>query len=148
MKKLILAIILVIGGAAGGFWATTDDDMKALVSSLPTDANVLFWNTAQRDAAFRTLDRIPILAKSNIIESGDDVHALPKGTPIKIGTDVDAYMKAQRTAGLVIVHDGKIRFEKYGLGFLATASGPVFRSRNPLLRRLSGRLSRMAISKA
>jgi CubicO group peptidase (beta-lactamase class C family) len=117
MKKLILAIILVIGGAAGGFWATTDDDMKALVSSLPTDANVLFWNTAQRDAAFRTLDRIPILAKSNIIESGDDVHALPKGTPIKIGTDVDAYMKAQRTAGLVIVHDGKIRFEKYGLGF-------------------------------
>ncbi len=117
MKKLILAIILVIGGAAGGFWATTDDDMKALVSSLPTDANVLFWNTAQRDAAFRTLDRIPILAKSNIIESGDDVYALPKGAPVKIGTDVDAYMKAQRTAGLVIVHDGKIRFEKYGLGF-------------------------------
>jgi CubicO group peptidase (beta-lactamase class C family) len=117
MKKLILAIILVIGGAAGGFWATTDDDMKALVSSLPTDANVLFWNTAQRDAAFRTLDRIPILAKSNIIESGDDVFALPKGPAIKIGTNVDAYMKAQRTAGLVIVHDGKIRFEKYGLGF-------------------------------
>ena len=117
MKKLILAILLVMAGAAGGFWATADDDMKALVSSMPTDANVLFWNTAQRDAAFRAMDRIPILAKSHIIESGDDVYPMPKGTPITLGTDVDAYMKAQRTAGLVIVQDGKIRMEKYGLGF-------------------------------
>jgi CubicO group peptidase (beta-lactamase class C family) len=117
MKKLILAILLVLAGAAGGFWATADDDMKALVSSMPTDANVLFWNTAQRDAAFRAMDRIPILAKSHIIESGDDVYPMPKGAPITIGTDVDAYIKAQRTAGLVIVQDGKIRMEKYGLGF-------------------------------
>ncbi len=91
--------------------------MKALVSSLPTDANVLFWSIPQRDAAFRTMDRIPILAKANIIEAGDDVYPLPKGAPITIGTDVDAYMKAQRTAGLVIVQDGKIRLEKYGLDF-------------------------------
>jgi CubicO group peptidase (beta-lactamase class C family) len=117
MKKLILAILLVMAGAAGGFWATADDDMKALVSSMPTDANVLFWNTAQRDAAFRAMDRIPILAKSHIIESGDDVYPMPKGAPITLGTDVNAYMKAQRTAGLVIVQDGKIRMEKYGLGF-------------------------------
>jgi hypothetical protein len=40
----------------------------------------------------------------------------PKGE-LKIGYDVDAYMKAQRTAGLVIVHNGKIRLEKYGLDF-------------------------------
>jgi CubicO group peptidase (beta-lactamase class C family) len=117
MKKLILAILLILAGAAGGFWATADDDMKALVSSMPTDANVLFWNTAQRDAAFRAMDRIPILAKSHIIESGDDVYPMPKGAPITLGTDVDAYMKAQRTAGLVIVQDGKIRMEKYGLDF-------------------------------
>jgi hypothetical protein len=41
--------------------------MKALISHLPTDANVLFWSVEQRDAGFRALDRIPILAKSNII---------------------------------------------------------------------------------
>ena len=126
MKKLILAIFLILAGAAGGFWATADDDMKALVSSMPTDANVLFWNTAQRDAAFRAMDRIPILAKSHIIESGDDVYPLPKGTPITIGTDVDAYMKAQRTAGLVIVQDGKIRMEKYGLGFTGNGKWTSF----------------------
>jgi CubicO group peptidase (beta-lactamase class C family) len=126
MKKLILGIFLILAGAAGGFWATADDDMKALVSSMPTDANVLFWNTAQRDAAFRAMDRIPILAKSNIIESGDDVYPLPKGAPIKIATDVDAYMKAQRTAGLVIVQDGKIRLEKYGLGFTGNGKWTSF----------------------
>lgn len=117
MKKWLLGILLVLAGAVGLFWVTADKDMKALVSSLPTDANVLFWSIPQRDAAFRTMDRIPILAKANIIEAGDDVYPLPKGAPITIGTDVDAYMKAQRTAGLVIVQDGKIRLEKYGLDF-------------------------------
>lgn len=117
MKKWVFGILLLIAAAVGIFWATADKDMRALVSSLPTDANVLFWSIPQRDAAFRTMDRLPILAKANIIEAGDDVYPLPKGKPITIATDVDAYMKAQRTAGLVIVQDGKIRFEKYGLGF-------------------------------
>lgn len=117
MKKWVFGILLLIAAAVGIFWATADKDMRALVSSLPTDANVLFWSIPQRDAAFRTMDRLPILAKANIIEAGDNVYPLPKGKPITIATDVDAYMKAQRTAGLVIVQDGKIRFEKYGLGF-------------------------------
>ncbi len=117
MKKWILGILLVIAAAAGLAWATADKDMKRLVSNLPTDTNVLFWSIPQRDAAFRTMDRIPVLAKVNIIEAGDDVFPMPKGAPLAVGVDVDAYMKAQRTAGLVIVHDGKIRLEKYGLDF-------------------------------
>lgn len=117
MKKWILAILLVVAAAAGGFWISADKDMKRLVSNLPTDTNVLFWSIPQRDAAFRTMDRLPVLAKVNIIEAGEDVYPMPKGTPLDIGVDVDAYMKAQRTAGLVIVHDGKIRLEKYGLDF-------------------------------
>ena len=117
MKKWLLGILLLVVGAVGIFWVTADKDMKALVSSMPTDANVLFWTIPQRDAAFRTMDRIPILAKANIIAAGDDVYPLPNGDPLNIDTDVDAYMKDQRTAGLVIVQDGKIRLEKYGLDF-------------------------------
>ena len=117
MKKWILGILLVIAAAVGLFWATADKDMKALVSNLPTDTNVLFWSIPQRDAAFRTMDRIPVLANANIIEAGDDVYPMPKGAPLDVGIDVDAYMEQQRTAGLVIIHDGKIRLEKYGLGF-------------------------------
>jgi CubicO group peptidase (beta-lactamase class C family) len=117
MWKWLIGIVGVIAVTLGVFWATADKDMKALVSSMPTDANVLFWTIPQRDAAFRTMDRLPILAKANIIEAGDDVYPLPKGVPITIGTDIDTYMKGQRTAGLVIVQNGKIRLEKYGLGF-------------------------------
>jgi len=126
MLKWIMGFLIVVVAAAGGFWVSVDKDMKALISSLPTDANVLFWSVEQRDAAFRTMDRIPILAKANIIESGDNVYPLPEGKPIKIGTDVAAYMKAQRTAGLVIVQDGKVRMEKYGLGFDAQGKWTSF----------------------
>jgi CubicO group peptidase (beta-lactamase class C family) len=117
MKKWILGILLVIACATGLFWVTADKDMKKLVSNLPTDTNVLFWSIPQRDAAFRMIDRIPVLAKANIIEAGEDVYPMPKGAPLDVGVDVDAYMKHQRTAGLVIIHDGKIRMEKYGLDF-------------------------------
>ncbi len=117
MSKWAIGIIMVIAAALGIAWVSADKDMKTLVSNMPTDTNVLFWSIPQRDAAFRTMDRLPILAKANIIEAGDDVYPMAKGAPLDIGVDVDAYMKAQRTAGLIIIHDGKIRLEKYGLDF-------------------------------
>ena len=116
MKKWILGIILVIAAALGITWFSMDKDMRALATNLPTDSDVLFWTIPQRDAAFRAIDSIPVLAKSNIIEAGEKVYPLPTGTPLTID-GVDEYMKTQRTAGLVIVHDGKIRLEKYGLDF-------------------------------
>ncbi|WP_397594433.1 serine hydrolase [Sphingorhabdus sp.] len=115
MKKWIVGLLLVIAAAGGIGWFSMDKDMRSLAANLPTDRNVLFWSIAQRDAAFRAMDRLPVLAKANIIDAGDSVYPLPKGAPLSI--DVDAYMKAQRTAGLVIVQDGKIRLEKYGLDF-------------------------------
>lgn len=115
MKKWIVGLLLVIAAAAGIGWFSMDKDMRSLAANLPTDRNVLFWSVSQRDAAFRAMDRLPVLAKANIIDAGDSVYPLPKGAPLAI--DVDGYMKAQRTAGLVIVQDGKIRLEKYGLGF-------------------------------
>ncbi|MGL5840020.1 MAG: serine hydrolase domain-containing protein [Sphingorhabdus sp.] len=117
MKKWIIGLLIIIAAIAGIAWFGMDKDMRKLAANLPTDRNVLFWSIPQRDAAFRTMDRLPLLAKANIIEAGDAVYPLPKGPPLKIQTDVDAYMRAQRTAGLVIVQDGKIRFEKYSLDF-------------------------------
>lgn len=115
MKKWIVGLLLVIAAVGGIGWFSMDKDMRSLAANLPTDRNVLFWSVAQRDAAFRSMDRLPVLAKANIIDAGDSVYPLPKGAPLSI--DVDGYMKAQRTAGLVIVQDGKIRLEKYGLDF-------------------------------
>jgi CubicO group peptidase (beta-lactamase class C family) len=116
MKKWIIGLLVIVVAAAGIGWFSMDKDMRNLASNLPTDRNVLFWSIPQRDAAFRTMDRLPVLAKSNIIDAGDTVYSLPKGEALALD-GVDAYMKTQRTAALVIVQDGKIRFEKYGLGF-------------------------------
>lgn len=126
MKKWIFGALLFVAAAAGGFWVSADKDMKALISHLPTDSSVLFWSVEQRDAGFRTMDRIPILAKANVIAKGDTVYPLPVGEPLTIGMDVDAYMKAQRTAGLVILQDGKVRMEKYGLDFTAQGKWTSF----------------------
>ncbi len=119
MRKWIIGILVVLAAAGGIFWATADKDMRGLITNMPTDTNVLFWSIPQRDAAFRAIDRIPLLSKSRIISAGKNVYPLPKGAPLDVGIDTDAYMKDQRTAGLVVIQDGKIRLEKYGLGFSA-----------------------------
>jgi CubicO group peptidase (beta-lactamase class C family) len=119
MRKWIIGILVVLAAAGGIFWATADKDMRGLITHMPTDRNVLFWSIPQRDATFRAMDRIPLLSKSRIISAGKNAYPLPKGAPLDIGIDVDAYMKDQRTAGLVIIQDGKIRLEKYGLDFTA-----------------------------
>jgi len=119
MRKWIIGIFVLLVAAGGIFWATADKDMRGLISNIPTDRDVLFWSIPQRDAAFRAMDRIPILSNSRIISAGKDVYPLPSGAPLDVGIDVDAYMKDQRSAGLVIIQDGKIRLEKYGLDFSA-----------------------------
>lgn len=117
MRKWIIGILAVLVAAGGIFWATLDQDMRGLLLNMPTNKDVLFWSTKQRDATFRALDRIPFLSKSRKIAAGQNVYPLPVGEPLGAGVDVDAYMKDQRTAALLILQDGKIRFEKYGLGF-------------------------------
>jgi CubicO group peptidase (beta-lactamase class C family) len=119
MRKWVIGILVVLAVAGSIFWAVADKDIRGLISNMPTNRDVLFWSIPQRDAAFRAMDRIPILSKSRIISAGKDVYPLPKGAPLDVGIDVDAYMKDQRAAGLVIIQDGKIRLEKYGLDFSA-----------------------------
>lgn len=117
MKKWLIAIlgVLLVSGTVGFF--SLDKDQRALIAHLPTDRNVLFWSVEQRDAAFRAMDALPILAKTRVIKAGDKAYPLPAGDPIAIETDIDEYMAQQRTAGLVIMVDGKVVLEKYGLGF-------------------------------
>jgi len=117
MRKWMIGFLLALAAVIGIFWVAIDKDMRGLILHVPKDRNVLFWSIPQRDAAFRAMDRVPLVAKSRIISAGKNVYPLPKGQPLDIGVDVDAYMKDQRTAGLLIIQDGKIRLEKYGLDF-------------------------------
>ncbi len=115
MKKWIIGILVVLLACGVIFWATLDKDQRALLANLPTDRNVLFWSTEQRDAAFRALDAMPVLADARVIEAGDSVYPLPAGAPLNL--DVADYMTSQRTSALVVLHDGKVVLEKYGLDF-------------------------------
>jgi CubicO group peptidase (beta-lactamase class C family) len=116
-KKILLGLLaaLVVAGVAG--WFSLDKETRGLLATLPTNRDVLFWSEAQRDAAFRALDRLPVLAKWRIVPASSAPLPLPPGPPLKLALDVDAYMAGQRSAALLVVHDGKLRLERYGLGF-------------------------------
>ncbi|MBA4111521.1 MAG: serine hydrolase [Leptothrix sp. (in: Bacteria)] len=116
-KKLAFTSLAALAIAATAGWLSLDKETRALLATRPTNANVLFWTQAQRDAGFRALDRAPILAKSRVIPASANTLALPPGPPLKLPVDVDAFMAGQRSAALIVLHDGKVRLERYGLGF-------------------------------
>ncbi len=117
LKKIALGTfaVLVLAGMAG--WLTLDKETRALIKTAPTNRDLLFWTQPQRDAAFRALDRLPLLAKSHAIPASSTPQPLPQGEPLTLPLDVDAYMAGQRSAAIVIVQGGKLRLERYGLDF-------------------------------
>ena len=126
MWKWIVGILVVVVTGLGFAYFTADKGMRNLLANLPTDRNVLFWTVPQRDAAFRSLDAVAVLAEANVIEAGGTAFPMPRGAPISIPMNVEMYMREQRTAGLVIIQDGKLRLERYGLGFDANGQWTSF----------------------
>ena len=116
-KKFLLGSALVLGIAGVGGWLSLDKETRGLLATVPTNRDLLFWTEPQRDAAFRALDRLPLLAKSHVVPAGGTPSPLPTGAPLKLTSDLDAYLAGQRSAALLVVHDGKLRLERYGLGF-------------------------------
>ncbi|TCV96460.1 CubicO group peptidase (beta-lactamase class C family) [Luteibacter rhizovicinus] len=80
--------------------------------------DVLFWNQSQRETHFRAMET---QYASNRIAHGTNVHALPAGAPLlprwNDGTTLDSYMSDHHVAGIMVLQDGKVRLERYGLGF-------------------------------
>lgn len=116
-KKMGLAALIVLTTAGGATWLSLDKETRGFLAAIPTNRDLLFWSQSQRDAAFRALDRLPFLAKARQVPAGNTPAPLPAGSPLSIAMDVDAYMTSQRGAALVILHDGKLRLERYGLDF-------------------------------
>lgn len=82
----------------------------------PEELQVLFWDEAQRSARFRDMEDW---------FAGLDVEAAPTPRTLPRGTAFSAPLKAQLdtlvaetgAAGLMVLQDGQIRYENYGLGF-------------------------------
>ena len=125
-KKHVGLALLGVAVLAGGLWFTSlDKETRGLLAALPTDRDVLSWKQDQREAAFRAMDRLPLLAKASTISASPKPLPLPTGQPLEI-PGVESYMTQQNTAGLVILQDGKLRFERYGLGFDAAGRWTSF----------------------
>ena len=116
-KKIALGALIVLGAAGTAGWLSLDKETRGLLAALPTNRDLLFWSQSQRDAAFRALDRLSVLAKWRVVAAGSAPSPMPPGPPLKLPLDVNAYMAGQRSAALLVLHDGKLRLERYGLDF-------------------------------
>jgi CubicO group peptidase (beta-lactamase class C family) len=126
LKAWLVGTLLALGAAGAAGWFSLDKETRGLLATLPTNRDLLFWTQPQRDAAFRALDRLPVLAKSHIVAASGNPSPLPPGPPLKLTLDVNDYMARQRTAGLVVLHNGQLRLERYGLDFDANGRWTSF----------------------
>jgi CubicO group peptidase (beta-lactamase class C family) len=111
-----VALAAILGAGALG-WQSLDKETRGFLAAFPTNTDILFWRTSQRDAAFRALDRLPFLAKHRVVHAGGAPSVLPPGPPLALPLDIDAYMQGQRSAALMVLHNGQVRLERYGLDF-------------------------------
>ncbi|HSG55857.1 MAG TPA: serine hydrolase [Paracoccaceae bacterium] len=116
MKRWLIGLAALAGLGPVG-WLSLDRDLRSLILTGPTDTEILFWTDAQRDAGFRALDKLGWVAESRVIARGDTVRPLPAGEPLALDVDLEAYFSEQRVAGLVVLVDGQVLLERYGLGF-------------------------------
>ena len=124
-RHLVLATLAAVLAAGGAWYASLDKETRDLLAALPTDRDVLSWKQSQREAAFRAMDRMPVLAKASSVTASPTPLPLPAGKTLEI-PGIDEYLRQQNTAGLVILQNGRVRFERYGLGFDAAGRWTSF----------------------
>ncbi len=79
-------------------------------------AEILFWDTAQRSMNFRAMEAT---FPGSTARAAEAPRNLPTGQPLTGVSDADiaAYMAANDVAGIMVLQDGAVRLERYGLDF-------------------------------
>ena len=82
------------------------------------DQQVLFWDDATRADRFRRME--DYFAGIEVAPAAK-VRALPTGSAFDPATvaALDAFVAQQHAAGVMVLQDGRVRYERYGLGFTA-----------------------------
>ena len=110
ITSIALAIVAGIG------WSAIGPDWRALIAGALQNNNLLLWEQSQREVAFKMMDEVPWMVKSREIKPSTSVRELPNGEPLEFATDMDEFFATQHLAGALILHNGEVRYERYGLG--------------------------------
>ncbi|MDB5450527.1 MAG: beta-lactamase, partial [Phenylobacterium sp.] len=112
MKVLVsaLAAALAVSGAA-----------SAQVALKPDTPSILMWSPEQQASGYRTIEDV---YKVRTIHRGKAVHPLPMAarqieptfTYLGKSWSVDDYMTAYKVSGVLVLKDGKVVLERYGVG--------------------------------
>lgn len=80
-----------------------------------SDLQVLFWNDEQRSQRFREMEQ---WFAGHEVPAAAAPRALPQGEPLSpaLQAELEALIGATETAGIMVLQDGKVRFESYNLG--------------------------------
>ena len=128
MKRL-LAVMLISGalGFSQTSLAQSGDDSRWLDpaqdgANLPTNGSILFWRGDQQIAGFRNTH---LLSPVRHIQRGENVMELPRNERdfsslrYEVGGEqftLDDYMRHNHVGGVLVLKDGEILLEQYGLG--------------------------------
>jgi len=118
VRLLLLTVMLLLAACADTHSIDPADDAANFG---PID-NIMFWSTPQKVAGFRNMPR---LTPTRSIASGPDVYPLPykiadlSAFSFSYGdaeVSLDDYVRRNNVAGLLIIKDGFIVYERYELG--------------------------------
>lgn len=125
LTTLLLASMTIlacpVSAAIANSGAPTIDPARDGEHFGPPDA-ILFWSPEQKVAGFRNMDKIAWTRK---ISAGGKVLPLPEAlvdlsdfqfTHKDQVMTVDGFFQSQNVAGLLVIKDGNIVYERYGLG--------------------------------
>jgi CubicO group peptidase (beta-lactamase class C family) len=117
VSGLALAALLVTGSASAEEQGPAAP--AATLTQPPprdmADLQVLFWTDEQRSQRFREMEQ---WFAGHEVPAPVSTRPLPMGTPLSpaLQADITALMKATSTAGVMVLVDGKVVHEEYGLG--------------------------------
>ena len=117
VSGLVLATLLATTGASAEDHgpATPAARLVQPPARDQSELQVLFWTDAQRAERFRAMEQ---WFAGHEVSAAAAPRALPKGAPLSeaLQAELKAAMAETKTAGIMVLEDGKVRFEAYGLG--------------------------------
>lgn len=116
MRKFLVSVAV----AALAACATPQQEPVRLTQPevmLPVEQlQVLFWDDATRSDRFRRMeDYFP----GHEVAAAANPRALPRGAPYDAAliAELDRYLATQHAAGIMVLQDGRVRYDRYGLDF-------------------------------